>query len=97
MHTSKLTKSLTSIVIFQYHLVRWCELEINTIGRPSGIHKGYKQESLQWELNMTHTDFANLNSHVTGIFKIYPRHKLLCGKTEKFKIALFFPGICPCI
>ena len=97
MHTSKLTKPLTSIVIFQYRLVRWCELEINTIDRPSGIHKSYKQESLQWELNMTHIDFANLNSHVTGIFNIYPRHKFLCGETEKFKIALFFPAICPCI
>ena len=97
MHTSKLTKSLTLIVIFQYRLARWCKLEIHTIGRPSGIHTGYKEESLQWELNMTHIDFVILNSHVTVIFKIYLRHKFLCCKTEKFKIALFFPAIYPCI
>ena len=37
MHTSKLTKRLTSIVIFQYHLARWCKLRIHTIGRPSDL------------------------------------------------------------
>ena len=60
MHTSKLTKSLTSIVIFQYRLVRWCKLEINTIGRPSGIHTGYKQERLQWELKYDPHRFCHL-------------------------------------
>ena len=97
MHTSKLSKSLTSIVFFQYRLVKWCNLEIHTNGRPSGIHTGYKQEILQWELNMTHIDFAILNSHVTVIFNIYLRHKFLCGKTKKIKIALFFSAIYPCI
>ena len=29
------------------------------------IHIGYKQESLQSELKMTHLDFAILNSYVT--------------------------------
>ena len=97
MHTSKLTKSVTSSVIFQYHLVRWCKLEIHTIGRSSGIHTGYKQESLQRELNISHIDCTVLNSHVTVTFKIYLKHKFLCGKTEKFKIAVFFPAIYPCI
>ena len=54
MHTSKLTRCLPSIVIFQYHLARWCKLEIHTIGRPSdlsvGVYTAYKQESLQREL-----------------------------------------------
>ena len=87
MHASKLTKSLTSIVIFQYRFVRWCKLKIHTIGRPSGMGTGYKQESLQWELDMIQIGFlAILNSHVTVIFKIYLRHTFLCGKTEKFKI-----------
>ena len=53
MHTSKLTRYLPSI-IFQYHLVRRCKLEIHTIGRPSdlsvGVYTAYKQESLQREL-----------------------------------------------
>ena len=97
MNTSKLTKLLTSIVIFQYRLVRWCKLEIHPIGRPSGIHTGYQQESLQKELSVTHIDFAILNSQVTVIFKIYQKHEFLCGNTEKFKIAVFFPAIYPCI
>ena len=40
MHTSKLTKCLTSIVIFQYLLVRWCKLQIYTIDRPSDLSVG---------------------------------------------------------
>ena len=72
MHSSKLTKCLTSIVIFQCHLIRWCKLEIHTTGRSSdlsvGVHTGYKQESLHRELKMTHIDFAILNSHVTVIW-----------------------------
>ena len=51
MCTSKLTNCLTSIVIIQYHLVRWCKVEIYTTDRPSdlsvGVYKGYKQENLQ--------------------------------------------------
>ena len=100
VHASKLTKCLTSIVIFQYRLVRWCKFEIHTIGRHEGhegIHTGYQQESLQSELNMIHIDFAILNSHVTVIFKNYQKHKFFCGKTEKFKIAVFFPAVYPCI
>ena len=97
MYTSKLTKSFTSIIIFQYHLVRWCKLEIDTIGKPSGIQTGYKQESLQRNLNMTHIDFSILYSHVAVIFKICLKHKFLCGKTEKSKIAIFFPAIYPFI
>ena len=49
MDTSKLTKSLTSIVIFQYGIVKWWKLEVHTISRPSDIHTGYKQEILQRE------------------------------------------------
>ena len=85
MHTSKSTESLTSIVIFQYHLVRRCKLEIHAIGGPSDIHTGYgHKKSLQRELNMIHTYFAILNSHVTFMFKIYQKHKFLFGKAEKF-------------
>ena len=62
MHTSKLRNCLTSIIIFQDHLVSWCKLE-HTIGRPLDlsvgvIHAGCKEESLQRELKMTHIDFA---------------------------------------
>ena len=46
---------------------------------------------------MIQIDFAILNSHVTVIFKIYRKHKFLCGKTEKCKIAVFFPAIYPCV
>ena len=46
---------------------------------------------------MTHIDFAILNSHATVINKIYQKHKFLCGKTEKFKIAVLFPAIYSCI
>ena len=49
MHIGKLTKCLTLIVIFQYHIARWWKLEIHTIGRSSTIHTGYKQEILQRE------------------------------------------------
>ena len=49
MHIGKLTKRLTLIVIFQYHIARWWKLEIHTIGRSSAIHTGYKQEILQRE------------------------------------------------
>ena len=68
MYSSKLTKCFTSIVIFQYHLVRWCKLKIHITGRPSGVHAGYQQESLQRELDMTYIDFTILNSHVTIIY-----------------------------
>ena len=37
IHTSKLTKCLTSMVIFEYHFVKWCKLKINTIGIPSDL------------------------------------------------------------
>ena len=71
MHTSKLTKCLASIVIFHYHLVRWCKLQIHTISRLSdlsvGLYTGYKQEGLHWELKMTNIDFAILNSHLRFI------------------------------
>ena len=97
MHTSKLTKSLTSIFIFQHRLVRWCKLDIHTIGRPKYINTGYKQKNLQRESNITHINFAIVNSHVRVIFKIYQEQKILCGKTEKFKIGVFFPALYPCI
>ena len=44
-----------------------------------------------------HIDFAILNSHVTVIFKIYQKHKVLCGKTENFKVAVALPAIYPYI
>ena len=46
---------------------------------------------------MTHTNFTILNSHVTVTFKIYPQLKSLCGKTKKFKMAVFLPAIYTCI
>ena len=73
MHTSKLNICLTSFIIFQYHLVRWgvnWNIQLVDLQIFSGctIHTGYKQESLQRELKMTHIDFAILNSHVTVIY-----------------------------
>ena len=69
MHTSKFTKCLTSTVIFQYHLDRWCKLQIHTIDRLSdlgvGIHTDDKQDGLHRKLKMTHVDFSILNNHVT--------------------------------
>ena len=48
---------------------------------------------------MTHMDSAILNNHAVNsyILKIYQRHHFFGGKTEKFKIAAFFPAIYPCI
>ena len=92
MHTSKLNKSLTLIVIFQCCLVRWCKLEIHTFGRPSGIHTGYKQERIQRELNMTHIDFATLNSHVTVLFKIYQtKEQIFVWENRKILNSYIFP------
>ena len=77
MHTSKLIKCSTSVVIFHYHLFRWVKSQIHTIDRLSDlsvgrcIHTGYKQEGLHRELKMTHIDFGILNSHVTIIYHIY--------------------------
>ena len=43
---------------------------------------------------MTHIDFATLNSHVTVMYlRFIKSTNFFCGKTEKFKIAIFFPGI----
>ena len=50
MHTGKLTKCLTSIVIFQYHLVRWCKLEIHKIGRPSDLSVGVYTQAISYGL-----------------------------------------------
>ena len=96
MHTSKLTKCLTSVVIFQYHLVRWCKLEIHTIGRLSGLLT-CKQESLQSELNVTHINFAILNSHVTVTYLRFIKSTNFYVVKQKFKIPAFFPAIYPCI
>ena len=105
MHTSKLTKCFTSIVIFQYHLVRWCKLQIHTIGRPSDLsvgvytqvinmHTGY----LHRELTMTHIDFSILSNHVTVIYLRFIKSTNFYVVTQKkIKIAVFFPAICPCI
>ena len=47
---------------------------------------------------MTHKDFAVLNSHVTVIYLRFIKNtSFFCSKTEKFKIAAFFPAIYPCI
>ena len=59
------------------------------------IHTGYKQKGPHMELKMTQIDFSVLNSHVTVIYKIYQKHLILRGKTEKSKIAVFFPTIYP--
>ena len=102
IHNNKLIKCLTSIVIFQYHVLRQCKLEIHTIVRPSTfrykcgcIHTSHKQESLQSELKITHKDFAILNSHVTVIYLRFI--KITNFLWQKFKIAVFLAAICPCI
>ena len=46
MHTSKLTKYLTSLVILYCHLVRWCKLEIHTNGRPSDLSVGVYTQAM---------------------------------------------------
>ena len=46
MHTSKLTECLTSIVIFQYHLGRWCKLQIHRIGRTSDLSVGLYTQAI---------------------------------------------------
>ena len=48
---------------------------------------------------MTHIDFVILNSHVSNsdIVKIYQKSQFVCGKTEKFKIAVSFRAIYTCI
>ena len=44
MNTSKLITYLKSIVIFQYHLIRSCQLQIHKICRASDLSLGvYKQ------------------------------------------------------
>ena len=46
MHTSKLTNCLASIVIIQYHLVRWCKLEIHAIDRSSNLSVGVYTQTI---------------------------------------------------
>ena len=58
---------------------------------------GYKQESLQGELKMIHIDYVILNSHVTVFYLRFVKRNFFCGKTEEFKIAIFFPPIYPCV
>ena len=72
MHTSKLTKCLTLVFIFHYHLVSWCNLQIHAIGVPSDLNVSVYTDckarmSTQGQLQITHTDFAILISHVTVV------------------------------
>ena len=46
MQPSKLTKFLISIDIFQYHPLRWCKLQIHTIGRPSDPSQGVYTQAI---------------------------------------------------
>ena len=63
--TSKLTKCWTSIVIFQYHLVRWCKLQIHTIGRASDRRVGVYTHDINKKVYMTRMGFPILNDHIT--------------------------------
>ena len=98
MYTSKLTKYLTSIVIFHCHLVRLCKMEIHTICRPSNlIHTGYKQEDLSRDLKLTHINFTILISHVTVSYLRFIKTTNCYVVKQKNKMAVFFPVIYPCI
>ena len=71
MHTSELTKCLTSVVIFHYQLVSWRKF-IHATGGPSdlslGVYTVYQAiRSTHGQLKMTHINFATLNSHVTAV------------------------------
>ena len=46
MYTSKLTKNLTSIVIFHYLLVRCCKVQIDAIGGPSDHSVGVYTQAI---------------------------------------------------
>ena len=63
--TSKLIKCWISIVIFQYHLVRWCKLQIHAIGRASDLGVGVCTHDINKKVYMTHMGFPILNSHIT--------------------------------
>ena len=88
MHTSKLTKCLTLNVIFYYHLVSWCKLQLHTIGETSNlsvsIDTGYQvRRSTQGQLKITRKDFVILNSHVPGKYScIYDIYDLTRGGGE---------------
>ena len=51
METSKLTKYLTSITIFHYHLIGWRNMQIDTIGRPSDPSLGVKTQDIRRKVN----------------------------------------------
>ena len=96
MYTSNLTKYLTSIAIFRCHLVRLCKMEIHTTGRPSNlIYTGYKQEGLSRDLELTHINFALLNSHVTVIYLRFIKTTNCYVVKQKSKMAVFFLVIYP--
>ena len=70
MHTSKLTKRLTQIVIFHYHLVSWYKFQIHVIGTSQdlsvGLFTGYKVRASTQEI--TQIIFTILISHVATIY-----------------------------
>ena len=46
---------------------------------------------------MNYIDFVILNSNVTVLYLRFIKRTIFCGKTEKFKIVVFFPAIYPWI
>ena len=71
MRVSKLkSKVLASVVIFHYHRVSWCKLQIygfdGLLDLSVGVYTDYQaRRSTQRQLKMTHINFAILCSHVT--------------------------------
>ena len=46
MYASKLTKCLTSVIIFQYYLLRWRKLK-HAIGKPSDLSVGVYTQGIR--------------------------------------------------
>ena len=94
--TSKLIKCWTSIVIFQYHLVRRCKLQIHTIGRASDLRVGVYTHDINKKVYMTRMGFPILNSHMTVTYLKFIKSTNLYVVKQKFKITVFFLPIYPC-
>lgn len=96
MHASKLIKYLISMIIFCYHLVGWCKLQIQlwTFRSQCGcIKKSLKLEGLHRKSKKNnHLEFSILNSHVVTIMYLRFRTYFHVVK-QKFNIFVFFSTI----
>ena len=91
MYISKLTKYLTSVIIFHYHLFSWFKLQIHIIGGTSDLSlvvytvcQARIFTQAQWKI--THINFVILNSNVIVIYLRFVKSTYFhAGKQESWK------------